>query len=112
LIFRSSSFRLFVSRSSSSSLLGNRARRDFADGVLPADEFVFFANRNVFGWVIGANGEICLLVWLDVWVESGLGGNWDDGRSSAVKKRKAPLLVVDTGIGILEEVAGDWTRLK
>ena len=31
----------------------------------------------------------------------------DDGRSSAVKKRKAPLLVVDTGIGIFEEIVGD-----
>jgi len=40
---------------------------------------------------------------------SGKGGNCDgDGRSSlAVKKRNAPLLVVDTGTGILDEIVGD-----
>jgi hypothetical protein len=38
-----------------------------------------------------------------------VGGRCDDDgeRSSAVKKRKAPLLTVDTGTGILDETEGE-----
>lgn len=112
--FNSASCKSFASESSSSSLVGNLARRDFADGVLPADEVLFLNDGIGFEWVIGVNGEICFVVWFETWVETDTGGGCTDGagRSSSVKKRKAPLLVDDTGTGIFDEILGDWIRLK